>query len=412
MGQVWVAVNIDLDAHVAIKLLRAGHRSDAADRLKREARVLARVDHPAIVRVLDSGQTDDQAPFLVTELLHGETLSDLLGENRRLNPERAVQTLLPVLDGLQVVHERGIVHRDLKPANVFLARLSNGRRQPKVLDFGIASVREGIDSHTTAEGELLGSPVYMSPEQARGLGVDARTDIWALSVILYEMVTGSPPFEGKDHHAVLQAVVKGEPRTLAERGIDELALWAIIRRGLAKNPDHRWKDAKEFGEKLADWLVARGVREDLTCSSVVATWISPASSQSISSYPPPVVLNTGSDASRESETLVGEPSPVSLPESRRSDPATGRFYEVSVCRVRPTPPGMLIWLGAGVLVGAIGALIYASMTMAPPRTAPAAGPVAGEGTSPLPPNSASAPSVPSASASNQARIESNRATAQ
>ncbi len=409
MGQVWIAENVDLDAHVAVKLLRAGHRTDAAERLRREARVLARIDHPAIVRVLDSGRTVHDTPFLVTELLHGETLGDLLWENRRLGLERAVQTLLPILDGLGVVHERGIVHRDLKPANIFLARLSNGRWQPKVLDFGIASVREGIDTRTTAEGVLLGSPVYMSPEQARGLDVDARTDLWALSVLLYEMITGSPPFEGKNHHAVLQEVVKGEPKSLAEHGIDDLPLWALIKRGLAKDTENRWNSAKEFGTQLADWLVARGVTEDVACSSLQATWLTPTSSATISSYPP-VVLGIGVPVSREADTLEVDPTPTPIPETRRTTPLTGRHWEVSVRRPRSTHPSMLLWLAAGVLVGAVGALLYASAMMPPVQPTPASGADSNSNLVPAPthpsaePRSASdataATPQPSASASN------------
>jgi serine/threonine-protein kinase len=281
-----------------------------------------------------------------------------------------VQTLLPILEGLGVVHERGIVHRDLKPANIFLARLSTGRRQPKVLDFGIASVRESLDSRTTAEGVLLGSPVYMSPEQARGLDVDARTDVWALSVMLYEMVTGAPPFEGRNHHAVLQAVVQDEPRSLVEHGIEQLPLWAIIKGGLAKDPDNRWRNAREFGRVLADWLVARGVTEDLTCASVQATWLSPPSSQTISSYPP-VVLTANTSVSRDADTLDGS-TPTPAPATRPTGPATGKFWEVSVGRPRATAPSMLLWLAAGILVGAMGTLLYASMMAAPTLQQPAA----------------------------------------
>jgi len=399
MGQVWIAENIDLAAHVAVKLLRSGHRADAAERLKREARVLALIDHPAIVRVLDSGRTIHDTPFLVTELLHGETLGDLLWQNRRLGLERAIQTLLPILEGLSVVHERGVVHRDLKPANIFLARLSNGRWQPKVLDFGIAAVREGIDTRTTADGVLLGSPVYMSPEQARGLDVDARTDIWALCVLLYEMITGTPPFEGKNHHAVLQAVVEGEPKSLAEHGIEDLALWAILKRGLAKRPENRWSDARELGALLADWLVARGVTEDVTCSSLQATWLTPTSSATISSFPP-VVLGTGLRVSHEAETLVGDLAPTPAPETRPTTPMTGRFWEVSVRRPRRAPPSVLLWLATGVLVGAVGTLLYASATMpAAPSTGAETAPLVAPTTAgPLQPALPTEPAPPTASA--------------
>lgn len=374
MGQVWVAENIDLDAHVALKLLRAGQRADAADRLKREARVLARLEHPAIVRVLDSGRTDQGTPYLVTELLHGETLADAMWRHRRVGTVRAVQLLLPVLEGLSVAHERGIVHRDLKPANIFLARLASGRLQPKILDFGIAAIRQDIDVRTTAEGVLLGSPAYMSPEQARGATVDTRADLWAMSVILYEMVIGESPFEGTNHHAVLRAIVESEPRSFAERGLDDLPLWAAIKRGLAKDVQNRWPTATLLGRALAEWLVARGITEDATRASVHSTWLVPESCRSVSSYPP-VVLGASSPASREADTVAGTPTPTPMPATEApSSPGTGRHWEVAVRRTRHGSSSALLWLAAGVLAGAVGALLYAATLGAPVQTTSAAAP--------------------------------------
>jgi serine/threonine-protein kinase len=183
MGVVWVAHSLVLGVDVAIQLIRSGVADpDLASRMAREAQATATLGHPAIVRVFDFGATESGDPFLVMELAHGETLAALLRREERLTPFAALQLILPIVDGLRCAHERGIVHRDIKPENVFVARDTLGRVQPKLLDFGIAK----LDHHPnvtrlTQVGEVLGSPEFMSPEQARGIGnVDLRTDVWSL----------------------------------------------------------------------------------------------------------------------------------------------------------------------------------------------------------------------------------------
>jgi eukaryotic-like serine/threonine-protein kinase len=187
MGFVWVARSVALDVDVALKMLRpeiAG--AEAVERMAREARTAAQLGHPAMVRVLDFGRSEQGEPFLVMELLHGEELHKLLLRERRLTAERAAALLLPIIDGLGTAHEKGIVHRDIKPANIFIAADGQGRIQPKVLDFGIAKLdRTHVDTRLTQIGAVLGSPQYLSPEQAECLeDVDKRSDIWAVGVLL------------------------------------------------------------------------------------------------------------------------------------------------------------------------------------------------------------------------------------
>jgi eukaryotic-like serine/threonine-protein kinase len=145
-----------------------------------------------------------------------------------------VQTLLPITEALLAAHERGIVHRDLKPDNIFLARSASGRLEPKVLDFGIARFdQNNAAPGLTSVGTVLGSPAYMSPEQARGeADVDGRTDVWALCVVLYEVITGRLPFLGDNYNALLYAILEGQPKTFNELGISEPLLWSIISRRL------------------------------------------------------------------------------------------------------------------------------------------------------------------------------------
>jgi eukaryotic-like serine/threonine-protein kinase len=276
MGVVWVAHSLVLGVDVAIKLIRAGAGdSDLASRMAREAQVTATLGHPAIVRVFDFGTTDDGAPFLVMELAQGETLADEIDRERKLGAVEALKLVLPIVDGLRCAHERGIVHRDIKPENVFIARDPLGRLQPKLLDFGIAKLEALPDvSRLTQVGVVLGSPEYMSPEQARGVGsVDARTDVWALCVVLYEMLTGTVPFKVDNYNALMQAILHEPPLPTVEYGAGDRELWSIIAKGLEKSRDKRWASMTELGEALAFWLVDHGVTEDIAGNSLRAVWL-------------------------------------------------------------------------------------------------------------------------------------------
>ena len=278
MGAVWVAKNLTLDTHVALKLLRPGLSDDvpgAADRMQQEARAAASIAHPGIIQVFDFGKTEQGVPFIAMELLNGESLASLLERKKQLKPTRAAQTLLPIIDALAVAHERGIVHRDLKPDNVFITRMLDGRLQPKILDFGIAKLEQRVAPKLTQEGTVLGSPAYMAPEQARGeTQIDARADIWALGVALYECLTGVCPFTGQNYQALLWAILGTEPKTLGEHGIDEPELSAIVLRCLSKQRENRFSDMRALGTALAAFLVSHGITEDIT-KAPVGVWLSP-----------------------------------------------------------------------------------------------------------------------------------------
>jgi eukaryotic-like serine/threonine-protein kinase len=310
MGAVWVAQNLTLGVQVALKLIRSeieGRVDGLSERLLTEARAAASIGHPAIIQVFDFGLTEHGEPFIAMEMLHGDSLSQVLKKRGRIAAGRAVRTLLPVIEALVVANHRGIVHRDLKPDNIFLAQQAN-RVQPKVLDFGIAKLSEGFSANLTCEGTVLGSPAYMSPEQARGENnVDSRTDIWALSVVLYEMIAGAQPFSGQNWHGLMWSIMEGKPKPLSEHQIEEPALWAILQRGLAKEREQRFASMFDFGQALAIWLVEQGVTRDICNSSLKSTWLerSPDSSPALHSFFP-------SDAPRSSDAkpAVGAaPSP-------------------------------------------------------------------------------------------------------
>ena len=274
MGAVWRASNVLLDLPVAIKLIRADlDRSSLRARLQVEARSAAKLGHPAIVRVYDVGESEFGDPFIVMELMHGETLAKMISQGR-LSAARTVQLLLPIIDALAMAHSCGIVHRDLKPDNLMIAR-EQQRIQPKILDFGIAKLTDPRDSdHKLTEvGMVVGSPDYMSPEQARGRDdVDAGSDIWAICVVLYEAVTGSTPFSASNYNALLRAIVEDDPKSLVEHAAGDQALWEIVKRGLAKERRDRQATMGELGQALAGWLLSHCVFEDACGTSLESKW--------------------------------------------------------------------------------------------------------------------------------------------
>lgn len=277
MGAVWRAFNLHLEAPVALKLIRAElNRELLTLRLKQEARAAAKLGHPAIVRIFDVGESEFGDPFIVMELLTGQSLAAVLVTEQRLVAVRAVQLLLPVADALCAAHAKGIVHRDLKPDNVFIA-IEDERVQPKLVDFGIVKLsdRGDLDQHLTQAGAVLGSPEYMSPEQARGRDdLDHRTDIWSFCVMLYEALAGVTPFTGTNYNALLRSIVEDEPRSLLEHLAGDQRLWEIIGRGLAKDRDQRFRTMSELGRALAAWLMSQGVFEDVCGGSLDAKWLS------------------------------------------------------------------------------------------------------------------------------------------
>jgi serine/threonine protein kinase len=307
MGTVWRAHNEVLDAPLALKVLCSNIRgSGSPERLLLEAKAAACLRHPAIVRVFDFGMTERGDAFLAMELLEGESLGDVLEREQTMPAARAVGMLLPILAGLTCAHARGIVHRDLKPDNIFLARDDAGCVEPKVVDFGIAKF-ERSPSHITSVGVLLGSPSYMSPEQALGEeDIDMRADVWAIAVVLYEAIAGRQPWEAPSCPALLRAIVDDPPSPLLGIGGVDAELWAVIERGLAKRRQDRWSSSRDFGRALAVWLDKSGVVDDLSGTSLKTAWLtdeeSPTGRASLESFPPiftnPTVQKLGGTTGR------------------------------------------------------------------------------------------------------------------
>jgi serine/threonine-protein kinase len=264
MGVVWVARDNVLNVEVALKLIERpiAERQEFTRRALSEARLAAKLAHPAVCRSMDFGLSESGDPFVVSELLTGETLENRIEREGSMPPIEAVQMLLPILDALASAHELGIVHRDVKPANIFLAKQWSQCVQPKLLDFGIARwVDEG-------DGEFVGicgTPYYMSPEQARASDdIDGRSDIWNFCATLYETITGVPPFDGETTHDVIIALQSVDPLPITSFGSGDEELSELIARGMRRERSERFATANELGGALAHWLLARGVETDVS----------------------------------------------------------------------------------------------------------------------------------------------------
>lgn len=306
MGAVHRVHDRLLDAELALKLIRVdpqhADRERATRRLLVEARAIARISHPGIVRVFDFGCTD-VVPFIVMELLEGESLAALLAREGPMSAELAVSRTLAIADAIAVAHRRGVVHRDIKPDNVFLARDEFGRVYPKLVDFGVARLRERATG-LTRPGVLMGTPDYMAPEQARAEpDVDERADVWSFAVVLYELMTGRRPFsQGRASYlAILKAIVSEAPEPITSFGVGDAALWAVLERALAKRRSERYASIRDMGQALAIWLVARGVSEDAYGRSLRSSWLTAAPGPTVAEIPArsgPPTLRTGSKRGR------------------------------------------------------------------------------------------------------------------
>jgi tRNA A-37 threonylcarbamoyl transferase component Bud32 len=255
MGAVYEVEHRGLGKRLAAKLLKPelARRADLLERFRREARAASAIGHEHIIEVTDLGQTAHKVPFLVMELLTGQTLAALCKTERRLEPARAVHIARQILSALGAAHARGIVHRDLKPENVFLIQRGGDPDFVKLLDFGIAKLLDDVDApELTRAGQVVGTPTYMAPEQARGeKNVDGRADLYGVGAILYRMVTGQRPYTAPNFNALLFAIAQGQlqkPRKL-EPGVSP-HLEAAILRAMALDPRARFQTAAELDEAL------------------------------------------------------------------------------------------------------------------------------------------------------------------
>jgi eukaryotic-like serine/threonine-protein kinase len=246
MAKVYRGTDSVLGRPVAVKVLSAQYAEDAnfVTRFRREAQAAARLNHPNLVQVYDTG-SDDGIHYIVMEYVEAKTLADYLAGGGRIMPDRAVELAEAVCDALDVAHAQGVIHRDVKPANIMVTR--DGR--VKVTDFGIARVMTNETVEQTAA--VLGTASYLSPEQAQGGAIDQRSDLYSLGCVLYEMLTGRPPFTADSPVAVASKHVLEQPIPPSRSNPDvSPQLDAVVMRALAKNPDNRYQSASEMREDL------------------------------------------------------------------------------------------------------------------------------------------------------------------
>jgi len=252
MGAVYRARRTLLGDEVAIKIVRGEHSGPGPrDRFFRESRASARLRHPHIVSILDFNVDDEDHPFLVMELLNGLSIKDEIATKGRMSLAD-VQAIVPSLcTALQFAHDLGIVHRDLKPANIVAHEFAPGQRVYKVVDFGLANLRDTQETRLTGPHEFLGTLAYASPEQLTGAVVDARSDVYSLGAVVFEMLTGRVPFGGPDAMAMLTAHLHAPVPRLSET-LAEVPAWVdiAVSRSLAKDPAERWSTIADFGHAL------------------------------------------------------------------------------------------------------------------------------------------------------------------
>jgi serine/threonine-protein kinase len=335
MGSVWAASHLVLDVPVAIKFMEPAlaASAEARTRFEREAKAAASLRTPHVVQIHDHG-VDSELPYIVMELLQGEDLGARLRNDTRLSLPVASHVLTQTAKALRLAHEAGIVHRDLKPGNIFLARTDDDEEVVKILDFGIAKALATPIGESTKTGELLGSPDYMSPEQARGSRqLDARSDLWSLAVIIFRAITGVKAFKGESLGDVIVKICV-EPIPVPSQVAPELPpeIDAFFAKALARDPADRFQNAREMAAEFA--VAAGGV-----------TWL-PGTSSALLDRPrltPPDVSMARPDASTPTPSLVHTPTAMNSTDAPSSYPeaqlhAAAQTFEVGS---RPSATGTL-----------------------------------------------------------------------
>src|SRR2546422_1784700 len=256
MSFVYLAREVSTGHDVAIKVLSPKLATDksSVERLRREAGLAMRLDHPNVCRIMRLGESEDGLIYLVMPFLEGELLSDREVRGGPMELTAGIDVLQQVCAGLHHAHELQIVHRDLKPENIMLVPVDGGRERAVVMDFGLAKERRADPAiaKLTAPGIIVGRPEFRSPEQIRGKTLDARSDVYALGIVAFELFTGRLPFHGRNAQEMMIARLRGSPMPLRQLRSDAPAsLEKALAKAMETNPDNRYLTALEFAEALA-----------------------------------------------------------------------------------------------------------------------------------------------------------------
>jgi serine/threonine-protein kinase len=383
MGIVISATNIGLDQQVAIKFMLPGkgHDAERHERFMREARIAARLTNQHIAKVLDVGRVEDLGvPFLVMEHLRGQDLDALLEQRGVLPFAEAVSYVLQMCEGLAEAHRAGIVHRDLKPANLFLIKLADGSACVKVLDFGVSKLTEAGGAALTSETAVMGSPLYMSPEQMEASrDVDARSDVWALGIVLFQLIAGITPFHAEGIQQVCTRIFVTEPTPLARFRPDAPpGLDAVLLRCFEKERERRWQNVAELAAALVPFGPARSVAHAERAAAILGlndsvprlTDLLPPAPVEIAAVRAPA-MSDGVGSALRTVASVSAPSLPAIPQSR---------------------PFLMLGLGFGAL--ALGGLASVGVALARARAATAPDPAQSAIVAPAPGPTASPSQVP------------------
>jgi len=361
VGVVFEAAHRRLSRPFAIKVLRpkVAREAEVVARFQREAELTSRLGHPHIVEIVDFNQTPDGLPYIVMERLQGEDLLTRLEDIGPLEPTRTARILDQACSALQAAHDQGIIHRDLKPQNVFLCRVGEDTDYVKILDFGMSKIH-GLPSALTGPDMILGTPLYMSPEQAQGssAAVDHRTDVFAMGAILYEMLSGRKAFLGQTLNEVLQNVIQREPPPLQQL-CPELPLAAerVIAQALAKRREDRFGSVLELSRAFGRSLEASEVQGERTLPPDHAA-IDPLGPTMVT---PPSGLDGPAAGLDDMKTVPFEgnlspgPSPSTQRLRREGGPVPARVLQVTL---------------AGGLVGALAVVAYLGLKEEAPAPTP------------------------------------------
>jgi len=373
MGVVVAAWHLELEQRVAVKFLHplALERADTAERFRREARSAAKIRSEHVARVIDVDIMEGGIPYMVMEYLEGHDVSEEMAKIGMLPIEDAVDFVLQAVEALAEAHAAGIVHRDLKPANLFIATRADGTRIVKVLDFGISKSLLGSSASElslTRTSVLIGSPLYMSPEQMLSAkDVDTRTDIWSLGVILYEMITGRPPYTGDSIPALCASLLNDTPLPMRSLRPDvPLELEDVIGHCLAKDRTARYGSVSELARALAQFgSVSSQLHVDRASRVLGATDVSPLTDSADRR------LSRSADASGQARAVsIQRATPVRATVDswgRTDSPITG-----DANGPRPKSRGLLLaMLGVAVGVAASVALFLGNRSPGTPPSASA-----------------------------------------
>jgi serine/threonine-protein kinase len=371
MGAVYRAHQPSMDRFVAVKILhrKFTNRKDLVSRFSREARAMSHLTHPNTAKVYLYGQLEDGSCYIVMEHLDGKNLGQLIRREGPMDPVRAIGVLLQACAALQEAHDKGIVHRDLKPENIFLCTQGGIKDFVKVLDFGLAKVTEREmrpgSMILTQEGMVFGTPEFMSPEQAQGKILDARSDIYSLAVILYELLTAKLPFDAKTPMDYVTLHVQATPIPLATRAPGRQfppALQGVLDRAMAKRPEDRFQSAHEFAAALRGILspsTLQDLAQTLPAGTIPALPNAPSATDQLAferTTPKidPGPLDHATSPSDRGPSTRPEPQPTPHAPTPPSDTVIDAPRKTILGIARG--PGIAFLVGLGVIIGLIVAV--------------------------------------------------------